>query len=243
MRALRGGPLTLAVAALSTSAFAVQLAAPSVVDALQRDPGPIRDGQWWRLLSPLLVQPSGWGQYAYNTLGLLLVGLAVERRLGRVRWLLLFLAAGLAGVVFMLLVEPSGTGGGSSDAVAGLIGALAVLTWRDRRPLPLPARLYAVHFTLYLAALAVAGPIAGTVAGALAVALVMAARTGGAGRWGLVAAVAAGALLLAGLGDAHGAGLLTGLALATLLAVYGPEPTAASREASTSATGGPTSAG
>ncbi|MDI1460929.1 rhomboid family intramembrane serine protease [Catellatospora sp. KI3] len=225
VRAFRAGPLTAAIALLTTATFAAQLAEPAVVDLLHRDAALIRDGQWWRLLSPLLVQPSGWGQYLYNTLGLLLVGVAVERRLGQVRWLLLFLAGGLAGVAFALLLDPSGTGGGSSDAVAALIGALAVLTWRDSSPPAMASRLYGFHFTVYLAVLAAAGPTAGTIAGALAVAVFMATRAGRVGRWGLAAAVVTGALVMVGLGDPHGVGLLTGLVLAMALARTAAKPT------------------
>ncbi|WP_186316086.1 rhomboid family intramembrane serine protease [Catellatospora sichuanensis] len=219
LQTVRAAPLTIAVAALTTLVFAAQLAAPEVVDALQRGPGIMRDGQWWRLLGTLLVQPSGWGQFAYNTLGLVLVGMAVERRLGRIRWLALYLAAGLAGVVLMLVLHPLDTGGGSSDAVAGLIGALAVMTWRGWTP-PLPAFLYAAHFALYLATFAAAGVIAATIAGAAAVALGMATHRSGDTRLArgvVVALVVAGAILMATLGDSHGAGLVTGLVLAALL--------------------------
>ncbi|WP_144127553.1 hypothetical protein [Catellatospora sichuanensis] len=135
-------------------------------------------------------------------------------------WLALYLAAGLAGVALMLVLHPLDTGGGSSDAVAGLIGALAVMTWRSGWTPPLPAFLYAVHFVLYLAAFAAAVVIAATVAGAAAVALVMSTHRMGATRLArgvMVALVVAGAVLMATLGDSHGAGLVTGLVLAVLL--------------------------
>ncbi|WP_155384511.1 rhomboid family intramembrane serine protease [Catellatospora paridis] len=220
LRALRAAHLTVGVAALTTLVFVAQLTAPGVVDALQRGPGIMRDGQWWRLVGALLVQPSGWGQFAYNTLGLVLVGMAVERGLGRFRWLVLYLAAGLAGLILMLVLHPADTGGGSSDAVAGLVGALAVMTWRSGWTPPLPAFLYAVHFALYLAAFAVAGVIAATMAGAAAVALVMVTHRVSNTRLArgvIVALVAAGAVLLATLGDSHGTGLVTGLVLTALL--------------------------
>ncbi len=228
-RVLRVHPLTATVALLSTLAFAAQVAAPAVVGALQRSPGIVHDGQWWRLLGSLLVQPSGWGQFAYNALGLVLVGAAVERAYGRARWLVVFLAAGLAGAAFMLVLEPSGSGGGSSNAVAGLIGALVVLAWRTGDPPPVLALLYATHFAVYLTVLAAAGVLAATAAGTLALAATAAAHRAARTRLvtrGPAALVLAAAVVLIGLGDDHGAGLLTGLALAVLLLLRSPEAAA-----------------
>lgn len=224
-RVIRAHPLTASVALLGTLVFAAQVAAPAVVDALQRSPGILHDGQWWRLAGSLLVQPSGWGQFAYNTLGLVLVGAAVERAYGRVRWLVVFLAAGLAGVVFLLVLQPSGSGGGSSDAVAGLIGALVVLAWRSGSPPPAPALLYATHFAVYLSVLAVGGVLAATIAGTLALALTATAFRAGRARLvtgGLAALVLTAAVVMTVVGDDHGAGLLTGLALAALPLVRPP---------------------
>ncbi|WP_203752605.1 rhomboid family intramembrane serine protease [Catellatospora bangladeshensis] len=224
-RVLRAYPLTLGVALLGTLVFAAQVAQPAVVGALQRSPDIVHGGQWWRLIGALLVQPSGWGQFAYNTLGLLLVGAAVERAYGRLRWLLVFLASGLAGGVFMLVLRPADSGGGSSDAVAGLIGALVVLAWRTRRLPPLPTLLYAAHFAVYLSVLAAWGVLAATVAGTLALAAAAAAHRAGLRRpltAGLAALVLTAAVAMAVIGDAHGAGLLTGLALTALPLVRPP---------------------
>lgn len=218
--AVRAAPLTATVAVVMTLIFAAQLAVPAVVDGMQRGPGIVDEGQWWRLFGALLVQPSGWGQFAYNTIGLVLVGVVVERSYGRARWLVIFLAAGLAGGVLMLVLRPDDAGGGSSDAVAGLIGALTVMSWRTRRLPSLPARLYAVHFALYLAVFAMAGVIAGTVAGALAVALVASAPRAGHTRLvraGFIAIVVSAAVVMAAIGDGHGIGLVTGLVIGALL--------------------------
>jgi hypothetical protein len=116
-----------------------------------------------------------------------------------------------------VVLDPSGSGGGSSDVVAGLIGALAVTAWRTGRPPPPPALLYAGHFAVYLTFLAVAGVVAATVAGTVALALGAAAHRAGRARpavLGLPAVVGCGAAVMTVLGDDHGIGLLTGLALA-----------------------------
>lgn len=217
---VRDHPVTVSVATITAIVGAAQFAVPEIVSALQRDGDLVRAGQWWRLLTALLVQPSGWGQYAYNLLGIVLIGLAVERRCGPARWLTLYVVAGVAGAALTLLLFPHDVGGGSSDAVAGLIGGLTVLAWRTRRPPPWWSAGYAVHFAAYLTVLATAGAVPATVAGALAVAVTTAAlRSGRAGVTSgvLVATVLTAAVIMTALRDGHGFGLLTGLLLALLL--------------------------
>jgi membrane associated rhomboid family serine protease len=216
---MRRYPVTAAITATTALVGAAQFAAPVVVSTLQRDPDLIRAGQWWRLLTAIFVQPSGWGQYVYNVLGIVLVGVAVERRCGRVRWLVLYLGAGLVGVVLVLALYPHAVGGGSSDAVAGLIGGLTVVMWRTGRLPPWPASLYAAHFASYLSVLAVESALLASVAGTAIIAVITATRRTGRlhfARGLLCVVVLTGTTLMAALGDSHGAGLLTGLLLAAL---------------------------
>ncbi len=219
-QAVRRAPMTTAVTALTALVGAAQFLFPAVLEELQRDPAGLRAGQWWRLFTPLLVQGAGWGQYAFNLLGSLLVGVALEARYGARRWLAFYLAAGIAGIVTAYLWQPDSTGSGSSDAVAGLIGALTALLWSGR-PLPWwPGYLYGTFFASYLTGLAAAGLIAAVLAGNATTVLVMAVRR--AARPRLVRAlvstvVAAGAVAMSALHDGHGVGLLTGLMLGFLL--------------------------
>jgi len=201
---------------VTTLVGATQFAFPAVLQALQRDPVHLRAGQWWRLASPLLVQPSGWGQYAYNLLGSIVVGVAVERHFGGRQWLTLYLIAGLAGNVMENVWFPTETGGGSSDAVAGLIGGLTVAIWSASRMPTWPSYLYAAYFASYLTVLKAAGVLPGMVLGAAAAAVVMGARRGGhltVLRALVTALVVAGATAMTAMQDSHGIGLFTGLAL------------------------------
>ncbi len=166
------------------------------------------------------MQPAGWAQYGFNLLGIVLVGLAVERRYRAARTLVIYLLAGAAGVGSALLWAPHDAGGGSSDAVAGLIGAVTVAYWVDRRP---PWRVtiwYAVFFAIYLTTLDALGVTASVVAGSASVAVVSALLS--AGRIGalrrltmLVVLFGAAAMTL--LWDTHGVGLLVGLLTGSVL--------------------------
>lgn len=217
---VRRFPMTAAVTALTAAVGAAQFLAPGVVSALERNWGRLLDGQWWRLVTPMLVQPSGYGQYAFNLIGSVVVGVAVERQLGPHRWLGIYLAGGLAGVLTAYVWFPGQTGGGSSDAVAGLIGALTV-GWGVRRSRPWwPSYTYSAFFATYLAGLAAAGAIAGTVIGAMTIGVVTAIRRHGSDarlRYLICALVITSGAVLTALRDSHGLGLTTGILAALLL--------------------------
>ncbi|MFF4955245.1 rhomboid family intramembrane serine protease [Streptomyces chattanoogensis] len=115
----------------------VQTVAPGVLPHLERAP----HGPWWRVVTALLVQTSGWAQIAFNLAALAVVGPAAERRLGAVWMPVVFLASGVAAHV----VSTAGWsvhGGGDSVGICGLVGALAAsyaLSGRQR-----PLRLLSV---------------------------------------------------------------------------------------------------
>ncbi|MEV6046311.1 rhomboid family intramembrane serine protease [Streptomyces xanthochromogenes] len=123
-----------AMVAVMTAMAVVQTAAPSVVDHLQREPG----APWWRAVTALLVQTSGWVQLAFNLAALLAIAPVAQRVLGPVRMPLVFLASGVAAQA-VSMAGWSPTGGGDSVAVCGLIGALSIS--HARHPGPGPTRL------------------------------------------------------------------------------------------------------
>jgi membrane associated rhomboid family serine protease len=119
----------------------IAVAAPELRLDLWRDQGALDSGQIWRLASPLLVQFDPWPT-ALTVLGLnLLIGTAVERVYGRLRWLELYLACGIVGQTFGYLWAPPDAG--SSVAGAGLLGALCAWALRPSTEAPLPPRVAA----------------------------------------------------------------------------------------------------
>jgi membrane associated rhomboid family serine protease len=103
----------------------------------------VAEGQWYRLLtSAFLHEPPGSGlgltHIIFNMWALIVVGPAIERLLGRTRFLAVYLVSALAGSVFFYLVaRPEAPALGASGAIFGLFGAWFVLSRRlrmDSRP-------------------------------------------------------------------------------------------------------------
>ncbi|MGW3227419.1 rhomboid family intramembrane serine protease [Kitasatospora sp. NPDC001095] len=100
-------------------------------------PAGVADGphQWYRLLTATFLHLEWW-HVGMNMLVLFWLGPALEQALGRLRFLAVYLVAGLGGSTFAFLVaghEMSSLG--ASGAVFGLIGATIVMQLRDKGPL------------------------------------------------------------------------------------------------------------
>lgn len=220
MRALLGRyPATVVSALVVTIVFALQWFLP-LVALFERDGAAIADGQWWRILTSFLVQGSGWGQYVFNTLGLLVVGGAVERTRGTAWWLVTALTAQVVTSLVVLAWDPATQDSGSSLVVSGLVGVLAVT--RFVRPVGWAATAagYRVFFVTYLLALALGGPVAGAIAGSLVTGVVVSLLVRSRfAPWSLAVVLAVVVVCAAGLAvvrDAHGIAVLVGLAVALL---------------------------
>jgi membrane associated rhomboid family serine protease len=89
-------------------------------------------GEWWRLITAAFLHAS-LTHLLLNMLALWVVGSVVEPRLGRWRYLTVYLVSALAGSVFSYLADPvSQASVGASGAVFGLFGSLFVLALRLR---------------------------------------------------------------------------------------------------------------
>lgn len=122
---------TISVLAVTGTLTALQFAFPELVSFLERSPVGIRQNQWWRLITPLLVHPEGWQQIAFNFPAILVLGVLVERLFGSWRWLVLYFVSGFIGELAGYAWKP--VGAGASVAGAGLLGALAVWLVRENR--------------------------------------------------------------------------------------------------------------
>ena len=114
---------------------------PSILSVLQRDRVALAAGQWWRILSPLLVDSDGWFHWVYVSIGFICVGVTAEHFLGRWRWLLLFFSGALAGELAGYVWQPYG--GGTSIALFGVMGGLIVLLLKRGSALSPITALYA----------------------------------------------------------------------------------------------------
>jgi membrane associated rhomboid family serine protease len=89
----------------------------------------VAHGEWWRLLSAAFLH-YGPIHLGMNMLALYWYGQVLEHLLGRWRYLLLYLAAGLAGSAGALYATPNAVTVGASGAIFGVLGALLVLERR-----------------------------------------------------------------------------------------------------------------
>ncbi|WP_069813562.1 rhomboid family intramembrane serine protease [Streptomyces sp. TP-A0874] len=98
----------------------------------------VAEGQWYRLLTAVFLHQEIW-HIGFNMLALWVIGPQLEAALGRVRFLGLYLLAGLGGSALTYLVASPYTGSlGASGAIFGLFGAVVVLMRRlraDMRPI------------------------------------------------------------------------------------------------------------
>jgi membrane associated rhomboid family serine protease len=86
-------------------------------------------GEWYRLISAAFLH-YGPIHLALNMLALWWLGQPVEAALGRWRFFLLYMVAGLAGSAGALIITPNAITVGASGAIFGILGALLVLEYQ-----------------------------------------------------------------------------------------------------------------
>jgi len=176
--------MTYALIAVTTAVYLLQMASqsllgtdlPAALGAKANDL--IRQGQLWRLLTPVLLHASV-PHIAFNMYALWLFGVGLERHFGRWRYLLLYLLGGFTGNVLSFLLS-SGLSVGASTAIFGLIGAEAVFLLQNRK-------LFSNQF----------GSAIGNVVFVVAVNLALGVFTPGIDNWGHIGGLLGGLLFTA----------------------------------------------
>ncbi len=141
-------PVTGLLIVINVAVFVAESVQPSSVPGDPRFPGGSTDngvlallgatvpdmlssGQYWRLLTACFLH-IGVAHIATNMLALLWLGGLAERFYGPLRFLGIYLAAGIGGNVLTGLVTPNSVGAGASGAIFGILGAMLVASWRNR---------------------------------------------------------------------------------------------------------------
>jgi membrane associated rhomboid family serine protease len=99
--------------------------------------GDILEGQWWRLVACCFVH-FGLLHLGVNMYSLYVVGPLLERMWGPVRFLALYLIAGLGGSCVAMIATPYAILAGASGALWGVLASMAVWVWLNRGFLPPP---------------------------------------------------------------------------------------------------------
>ena len=145
-------------------------------------------GDWWRLITAAFMH-YGPFHLLINMYGLYFAGTLLERAIGHWRFLLLYLASGLAGSAGALVNDPRAPTLGASGALFGILGALFVLERRGHiRTEGQIAGLIVINliFTFAFASfISVGGHVGGLIGGVAAMFLLTTLR-----KWPVLAAAA-----------------------------------------------------
>jgi membrane associated rhomboid family serine protease len=142
----RTGVITMALIAINVGVYAVELALGGTMDGTNNSlwlhgvlfahgsyangtPAGVGNGEWWRLFTAAFLH-YGPLHLGLNMLALFWYGRVLEHVIGRWRYLLLYVASGLAGSAGALYANPNSFTVGASGAIFGVFGALLVLERR-----------------------------------------------------------------------------------------------------------------
>ena len=91
----------------------------------------IRNGQWWRFITPVFLHGSVTHIF-FNMYALLSIGSFLERHFGHGRFVLLYFLGAFSGNVFSFLLT-DGYSVGASTAVFGLVAAEVIFFYQNRK--------------------------------------------------------------------------------------------------------------
>jgi rhomboid family protein len=193
---------------------------PSVLAILQRDSNGLSSRQWWRFISPLLVDSDGWIQFLFVSIGFIFVGIPAQHYLGVWRWLLLFFAGAIVGEFMGYLWQPYG--GGTSIALFGMV----IFMLRRKQPTLFLTSIYSICVVTALVCFDIGNTwlLIGLYVMLAVLIRIVLSRAGGLRTliWMGNGICLLGALVLLFLHDIHGAALLAGMAVGVVMALTDP---------------------
>jgi rhomboid protease GluP len=163
---------TIALLTWAVCTALYHLGAEGLFLAVRRDPRALADGQWWRAISPVLMQPDSVPVVIGLGMSVALVGIAGERVLGTWRWCLLFVAGALAGEAVGEVWQPysAGISVGGCGVLGGLV-AYVLITRRAEKQLLVVSAVVVVGAVVLSVITDIHGPavLAGVLVGAVLV--------------------------------------------------------------------------
>ena len=92
----------------------------------------ILEGQCWRFVTPIFLHANIL-HVGLNMLNLIVLGVFVERIFGHLRFLLIYLVAGVISIVASFYLAPQEISVGASGAIFGLVGAYSLFVFIHRK--------------------------------------------------------------------------------------------------------------
>ncbi|WP_062106604.1 rhomboid family intramembrane serine protease [Bacillus niameyensis] len=134
----------------------------------------ITEGEYWRLVTPIFVHIA-FAHLLFNSFSLILFGPALEKALGKLMFIVVYLACGIGANIATLLVHPPNYSHiGASGAIFGLFGVyLAVILFKKEympiqgKQVILPIAVISIVMTFFTSNVNIAGHIFGLISGLL----------------------------------------------------------------------------
>lgn len=134
----------------------------------------IEMGEYWRLFTPIFVHYA-FSHLLFNSFSLVLFGPALEQAIGRLPFLIVYLACGIAANIVTLLIKPPYYSHiGASGAIFGLFGIYLAIVFLKKEAMPqqgkqviLPIAVLGVIMTFFQGGVNITGHISGIAAGFL----------------------------------------------------------------------------
>lgn len=175
-------PATLALLSLLAVVYFIQTLAGVeqnqliLIDLGANLPVLVKTGQWYRLATANFLH-ANFIHIIANGFALFFIGILLERLIGSLRFLLVFLVSGILGTICSALSAEALLSVGASTSIFGLLGSLGFINWRFRNELPggyrLPANWWIiilginVVLPIYIPQIDIAAHLGGIVGGAL----------------------------------------------------------------------------
>src|SRR5947209_19092140 len=104
--------------------------------------------QYWRFITPIFLH-ANFLHVGLNMLNFFVLGIFLERLVGHLRFLLIYLLTGIISIIASFYFVPQEISVGASGAIFGLVGAYSIFVLRHRRAFRnngIPALLWLVLF-------------------------------------------------------------------------------------------------
>lgn len=125
-------PVAVAIIVVTVISFmAQQILGGEYTFRLASIPQLIADGEWWRLITPVLVHANGLHIF-FNMFVFYVYGQDTEVAFGHVQLFLVYLVSGITGSAFSFAFGSGAPSVGASGAVFGVVGALLVYLYNRR---------------------------------------------------------------------------------------------------------------
>lgn len=125
-------PVVVGLLVINVAVFVLQELNLEITSRFALSPTQIADGEWWRLLTPLVLHADAL-HLAFNCLALYIYGPYVEQAFGHTRFVALYVLSGFFASAASYAFGPVNRFAvGASGAIFGLIGILVAYAYRRR---------------------------------------------------------------------------------------------------------------